>query len=151
MKKKGEILSSILKEFSDCFIFLHNTRDNGVVKRILNEGFIFENQLARSTDSINPDEPVEIEYFLLQRKDYGPFTIVIAIPKIIYDNYSSESAMNEICIEEVLTISRPVIGDNDEMIYTIAPEHILGYFNLLTNEFSRNPKWDPAFERRRSA
>jgi hypothetical protein len=145
MKNKGEILAALLKEFIDCHILLHNTRELPVVEKILTEGFIFENQLARSTDSINPDKPVETEYFLLQRKDYGPFTIVIAIPSTTYENYSCLSVLKDVCIEEVLTISQPRLGENDELIYTIPPEHILGYFNLITDNFYRNPGWDRMF------
>ena len=71
--------------FKNCYFFLHNTREFRVVENIMNEGFIFENQLVHSTDSVNPNEPIEITYFLFQRKDYGPYTIIIAIPKITYE------------------------------------------------------------------
>ena len=81
MKNKGEILASVLKNFRNCYFFLHNTREFSVVENIMNDGFIFENQLVHSTDRVNPNEPIEITYFLFQRKDYGPYTVVIAIPK----------------------------------------------------------------------
>ena len=92
-----------------------------------------------------PNEPIEITYFLFQRKDYGPYTIVIAIPKITYENYSAISAKNEVGIEEVITITEPYYGDNDELMYTVSPKHILGYFNNETSEFFQNRNWDPFF------
>jgi hypothetical protein len=145
MKSKGEILASILIDFRNCYFFLHNTREPGVVEKILRDGFIFENQLVQSTDRVNPHEPIEITYFLFQRKDYGPFTIAIAIPKNTYDNYSEVSVKNDVNIEEVITITEPYPGENDEMIYRVSPKHILGYFNNETSEFFQNSNWDPFY------
>ena len=145
MKNKGEILSTILKDYNDCYIFLHNTREFTVVESIINDGFIFESQLSHSTDSVNPNDPIEITYFLFQRKEYGHFTIIIAIPKTIYDIYTAVSNTDDIDIEEVMSITDPYIGDNDEFVYTLPPEHVLGYFNIITNEFIKNKNWNPGF------
>ena len=145
MKNKGDILASKLKSFKDCFFFLHNTKEFDTVESIMNDGFTFESQLPHSTDRVNPNEPIEITYFLFQRKDYGSYTMIIAFPKTIYDTYSNESNKNDIGIEEVLTITEPYYGDNDELIYTVSPKHILGYFNTKTAEFYQNKNWDPFF------
>jgi len=145
MKNKGEILASILKNFKDCYFFLHNTKEFNIVESIMNEGFVFESQLPHSTDRVNPNEPIEVTYFLFQRKDYGSYTIIIAIPRIIYEIYSGSSNKNDIGMEEVLTITEPYYGDNDELIYTMSPKHILGYFNIKTSEFYQNRNWDPFF------
>jgi hypothetical protein len=145
MKNKGEILALILNNFKDCCFFLHNTKEFDIVENIMNEGFIFESQLAHSTDRVNPNEHIEVTYFLFQRKDYGSFTIIIAIPKVIYEIYTGVSNKKDVGIEEVLTICDPYYGDNDELIYTLSPKHILGYFNLKTSEFYQNRNWDPFF------
>ena len=145
MKNKGELLASILRNFKDCYFFLHNTREFNTVECIMNEGFIFESQLPHSTDRVNPNEPIEIAYFLLQRKDYGSYTIIIAIPKVTHEIYTRLSKNNDVCIEDVMTITDPYYGDNDELIYTLSPKHILGYFNLKTSEFYQNRNWDPFF------
>ena len=145
MKNKGELLASILKNFKDCCFFLHNTKEFDVVENIMNEGFIFERQLAHSTDRVNPNEPIEISYFLVQRKDYGSFTVIIAIPKVIYESYTGVSNKKDICIEELMTVTDPYWGDNDELMYMLSPKHILGYFNIKTSEFYQNRNWDPFF------
>jgi hypothetical protein len=145
MKNKGEILAAILLNFKDCYFFLHNTKELSIAESIMNEGFIFESQLPHSTDRVNPNEPIEVTYFLFQRKDYGSYTMIIAIPKIIYEIYSAVSNNYDIGIEEVLTITDPYYGDNDELIYTVSPKHILGYFNIKTTEFYQNRNWDPFF------
>ena len=145
MKNKGEILAEILKNFKNCYFFLHNTKEISIVENVMNEGFIFESQLPHSTDRVNPNESIEITYFLFQRKDYGLYTIIIAIPKNIYEIYSDVSNKNDVGIEEVLTITEPFFSDNDELTYTISPKHILGYFDLKTCEFNKNKNWDPQF------
>lgn len=145
MKNKGEILASVLKNFRDCYFFLHNTKEFSVVESIMNEGFVFESQLPHSTDRVNPNETIEVTYFLFQRKDYGSYTIIIAIPKATYESYSAASNKDDIGIEEVLTVTDPYFGDNDELIYTVSPKHILGYFNIKTAEFYQNRNWDPFF------
>jgi hypothetical protein len=145
MKNKGEILAEILRNFSDCSFFLHNTKEFDVVEKIMNEGFIFESQLSHSTDHVNPAESVEVSYFLFQRKDYGLFTIIVAMPKETYDYYTSVSNKNGIVVEEVLSITEPYYGDNDELIFTLSPKHVLGYFNIKTSEFYQNRNWDPFY------
>ena len=145
MKNKGEILASILKNFKDCYFFLHNTREFDIVENIMNEGFSFESQLPHSTDRVNPSEPIEVTYFLFQRKDYGSYTMIIAIPKVTYEMYTAISNKKDVGIEEILSISEPFYGDNDEFIYTVSPKHVLGYFNIKTSEFYQNRNWDPFF------
>lgn len=145
MKNKGEILAGILNSHGNCYFFLHNTKEKGIAEKILREGFVFENQLPHSSDRVNPNEPIEITYFLFQRKDYGSFTIIIAIPKKTYDFYTRLSNDYDTGIEEVVTITEPYIGDNDELIYRISPKHILGYFNIKSGEFVKNLVWDPHF------
>lgn len=143
MKNKGEILAGMLNEYSNCYFFLHNTKEKSVADKILKEGFIFENQLPHSTDRVNPNEPIEVTYFLFQRKDYGTYTIIIAFPKSTYEKYTIISNQFDVGIEEVISINKPFYGDNDELIYTVSPKHILGYFNNKTGELTLNEEWDP--------
>lgn len=145
MKNKGELLTTILKNFSDCCFFLHNTKEFDVVESIMNDGFIFENQLSYSTDRVNPADSIEVSYFLFQRKDYGSFTIIICIPKITFDFYTAISNKNGVEIEEIITITQPGYGENDELVFTLSPKHVLGYFNIKTSEFYQNHNWDPYF------
>ena len=145
MKNKGEILAAILKNFSDCSFFLHNTKEFDIVEKIMNEGFIFESQLSHSTDRVNPTDPIEVTYFLFQRKDYGMFTIIVAMPKETFDFYTAVSNKNGTIVEEVLSITNPYYGDNDELIFTLSPKHVLGYFNIKTSEFYQNRNWDPFY------
>jgi hypothetical protein len=55
------------------------------------------------------------------------------------------SNKKDVAIEEVLTVADPFYGDNDELMYTLSPKHILGYFNVKTSEFYQNRNWDPFY------
>ncbi|MFO7573636.1 MAG: hypothetical protein R6W67_00575 [Bacteroidales bacterium] len=145
MKQKADILHSILRRFDDCIVFLHNTRKEEIAVKILFEGFVFENQFSHTSDRINPDEQIEIAYFLFQRKDYGPYTIVIAIPKTVYSLYTRYSNQLHLSIEELMSKEKPFMSDNDELVYCLPPEHIAGYFNNETNEFRENPKYNSGY------
>jgi hypothetical protein len=146
MKNKGEELAAILTNFGNCCFFLHNTKEITVAEKIISDGFIFENQLPHSTDRVNPKETIEITYFLFQRKDYGTYTMIIAIPKNTYEKYTRISNEIDVDIEEVMSAADPWKGDNDEPVYRIPPAHILGYFNNKTGEFRENISWDPLFD-----
>ena len=116
MKNNGEILADILKESGDCYFFLHNTKELRIVKKIMEEGLIFESRLLHTADSVNPSRPVEISYFLIERKEYGNFTVVIAIPLKIFETYTSASENFDTGIEEIMTITDPYYGNNDELV-----------------------------------
>lgn len=145
MKTKSDFLAVLLNDYRNCCVFLHNTKEKEIAEKILREGFIFENQLSHSTDRVNAGEPIEIAYFLFQRKDYGIYSIIIAIPKAIYDLYLQYSIDYEIDIEDVITITQPRLSENDEFLYTISPKHIPGYFNTQTGEFIKNPDYDALY------
>ena len=146
MKNKGEILAAVLSQYGNCYFFLHNTKDKTIADKIMAEGFIYENQIPHSTDRVNPNEPIEVTYFLFLRKDYGAYTMIIAIPKKVYENYTRRSIDMDTTIEEIISIADPFYGDNDELMYTLPPEHILGYYNNISGEFQKNKKWDPDFD-----
>lgn len=145
MRTKGDFLSVILNDYLNCTVFLHNTKEKEIADKILKDGFIFENQLPHSTDRVNPGEPIEISYFLFQRKDYGIYSIIIAIPKPVYELYVQYSILYEIGLEEVLTITPPRLSDNDELLFTISPKHISGYFNTHTGELVNNEAYDSGY------
>jgi len=143
MKASGEKLAKILACDSGCVIFLHNTRTEAVANKIMVEGFTFQNQLYYSTDRINPNDAVEISYFLVERKDYGDFTIIIEISRNLYIKLCSLAEESGHHFEDILSITVPFMGDDDEYIYTISPHYIKGYFNNKTGVMTPNPGFDP--------
>lgn len=151
MKSQGEKLALYLREFADCIVLLHTTRDKKIAEAILSEGFIYESQLSHSTDRVAPSEPVEIVYFLFQRKEYGTYTIVIAIPRRTYEYYTRIAMEKDIMLEEVLAVEEARLNDNEELSYRLNPKHIAGYFDMSTGEFVHNALYDPLFRSERFA
>ena len=145
MRNKGEILAEILSNYSDCYIFLHNTKKESVVRSILDNGFICESQLSNTTDRVNPLEPIEVSYFFYQRKDYGEYTIIIAIHKNVYDLYLLTSRKKGIPLEEAMSAKKPYLSENEELVFKLPREHILGYFDGFKNRLVKNPEWNPEF------
>lgn len=146
MSTAGEILTQILSKDTDCILFLHNTKIEETARKIQTEGFSFEEQLAYSTDRVNPKDSVEINYFMVERKEYGIFTIIIQIDKELFKKYNYLAESADIHFEELFTIKEPVLSDNDEYVYLLSPHYIKGYFNNKTGELISNPLFDPRFE-----
>lgn len=146
MVKTGERLKDLLSDNHKSIVLLHNTDSLIKAKNILNNGFKFENQLTYSTDRVNPLDAVEINYFLVERKEYGDFTIIIEINKKIIEQYSALAESANITIEEILTIEEPVLSENDEYVYNISNYYIKAIFNNKTSEVHINPVFDSMFD-----
>jgi len=146
MSIAGDKLSDILSGDYNCILFLHNTNKKDIAQKILKDGFCFEDQLAYSTDRINPRDAIEINYFLVERKEYGYYTIIIEINKKLFKQYNKLAEVSGLHFEEILTITTPVLSENDEFIYTLSPHYIKGYFNNQTGELTPNSVFDPDYD-----
>ncbi|MFO7852226.1 MAG: hypothetical protein ACQERS_09060 [Bacteroidota bacterium] len=142
----GNILASILARDTDRILFLHNTRDEDTAREIMNKGFQFEEQLTYSSDRINPKDIVEINYFLVERKEYGKYTVIIEIDKALHRKYLKLIDNSDIHFEEILTITMPVLSENDENIYTLSHHYVKGYLDIMTGKFIENKDFNPAYE-----
>lgn len=146
MSKSGDNLSSLLNKDNSCIVMLHNTGSLEKAKKILTGGFRFESQLTYSTDRVNPQDVVEINYFLVERKEYGDYTIVIEISKKLFTQYSRLAETSDLNLEDIISVDEPHLSDNDEYIYTLAHYYIKCVFNNKTGEVLHNPVFDPSFD-----
>jgi len=142
----GEILTSIISKDINRVVFLHNTREEKTAREIVSRGFQFEEQLAYSTDQVNQKDPVEINYFLVHRKEYGKYTVIIEIDKDLFKKYSSMAEKSDLHFEELLTVTPPVLSDNDEYIYTLSYYYIKGYCDNTSGKFVENKDFNPGYE-----
>lgn len=145
IRSKSEKLASVLNKIEGCYFFLHNTSERETAGKILEEGFIFESQLSHSTDLINPSDPVELTYFFLQRKEYGHYTIIIAISKQSFREYTIIAQEKNTIIEEIMSICEPILSENEEFVYKLSHKHVLGFYDVIKEEFITNQSWDPSF------
>jgi hypothetical protein len=145
MQKTGDKLSHLLSRDDSCIVLLHNTDSIARAKNIMSDRFRFESQLTYSTDRINPKDQVEINYFLVERKEYGDYTIVIEIDKKLFRQYSHLAESSEVNLEDILSYEEPYINDNDEYVYLLSHYYIKCIFNNKTGEVKMNPVFDPLF------
>ena len=142
----GDILANILSEDISSIIFLHNTRNEEIARCILKKGFQFEEQLAYSADRVNAGDAVEINYFLVERKEYGKYTIIIEIDKELFRKYNYLAERSDMHLEDLITVTAPELSDNDEYIYTLAHYYIKGYLDNNTGKFYENKEFNPSWE-----
>ena len=140
---------SYLQEFLGLEInmskFIHQTPTQKLAEQIINEGFEFENHLMHTTDQVSGFDLVELNYFLMIRRDYGQFTIVIVIADELI-NYLIQIIKNtNIHYSEILSKTLPMCNSEDTPIYILPEQFIKGYFNQITLERILNPKFDPYY------
>ena len=140
---------SYLQEFLGLEInmskFIHQTPTQKLAEQIINEGFEFENHLMHTTDQVSGFDLVELNYFLMIRRDYGQFTIVIVIADELI-NYLIQIIKNtNIHYSEILSKTLPMCKSEGTPFYTLPEQFIKGYFNQITLERILNPKFDPHY------
>ncbi len=145
MRKTGDKLSQLITKDNSSIVLLHNTNSIDNARNIMIKGFKFESQLTYSTDRINPKDQVEINYFLVERKEYGDYTIVMEINKKLFKQYSQLAESSELNLEDIITIEEPYLSDNDEYVYLLSHYYVKCIFNNKTGEVYMNPVFDPAF------
>ena len=125
--------------------FIHQTPTQELAEQILNEGFEFENHLMHTTDQVSGFDLVELNYFLMIRRDYGQFTIVIVIADELIDYLIQITKDTNIHYSEILSKTLPIFRSEDTPFYTLPEQLIKGYFNQITLERIFNPKFDPHY------
>lgn len=126
-------------------VFLHNTSTEELAARIVSEGFRFVNHLNYSCDQVSPGDLVQIRYFTIIRRSYGPFTLVIGIGKNLIDDYSRRLQGTSYHFSEVMTACPPALNDDGEPVYRLPPHFIKGYYHQPTGRCVFNPSFDPLF------
>ena len=134
-----EQLQKVIECSSEVVTFLHNTNSSETAQRILSEGFEFQSHLDYTSDVVSAKDPVTIKYFTIVRQAYGKFTMVIQIGKDLIEEYSSLLEDLPHHFSEILTVKEPYVGNEEDLIYCLAPHFIKGYVNSETAEFYANP------------
>lgn len=144
MSSAYENLTRPLKSSNTKLItFFHNTHSREIAKKILREGFIFESQLSYSTDRLNPLDTVEVNYFFMIRKEYGPYTLVIQIDKKNFEDIYGHLRTSDLQYEDIISKYEPQLSDNDENLYTLPEQYIRGYYDQQKHVFVANPRFKP--------
>ncbi len=128
----------------DVYIHLHNTFTEETAQAILNEGFKFVKSLDYTTDHVTNSSDEEINYFILKRKYYGKFTIVIQIGIEISKFYTTLHKEKEKVLKELVFSEKSNETNEDDLNYHLLnKQFIKGYYIHETREGVYSPFFDP--------
>lgn len=147
MMLEKKYMDFVIPETGGLLNYTHKTKTESIANQIMKQGFEFVDSLQKTTDSVTAD-PVHLQYWHNLRERYGSYTIVISISKAILDHYIlklNKKKQNQVAVEQLLTIKKPWIDDNDEEVYTLPPEFIKGWFNHKTGIIVNNPIHNPNY------
>ena len=125
--------------------FLHSTPTREFAEEIMTNGFVFENHLMHTTDQISGYDLVELNYFLMIRKNYGHFTVVIEISDKLIVEFTKRLRSYNYHFSEALTKNPPWFNEDENPVYTLPEQFVRGYFDQLTMEKIYNPKFNPYY------
>jgi len=129
IKSKAKILERIYDtkiNGKPLYTYLHTTNED-VCKKILENGFEFY-EFTKTVDEISNDIDT-FNYKLGLRIPYGNFTVIIQTLKPVVNG-------------EDVTIKEPFIGEEGDLIFTLSPNHVKGYFNNKNGEFVENSNFE---------
>jgi len=128
-------------------IFVHYTKDEGIARKIFEEGFKFVDSFEKTAEQIINDT-VDLTYKHNIRKYYGKYIIVICISNDIYNHYDNEiKKLNKhfAQVEQMLTEIPPCFNDNQDEVFTLSKHFIKGYVNYETGVIELNRGFNPNF------
>lgn len=126
--------------------YLHNTSEREVAETIMREGFQYRGYLENTSDFISGVDLIQLKYFRQIRGIYGNFTVVLQIAKKLADIYTEKLKDSPFHFTEVLIKEEPFENNDCEMVYTLPPQYVKGYFIQDTGEVVKNPVFDPYFD-----
>ncbi|MDA3890147.1 MAG: hypothetical protein PF517_00630 [Salinivirgaceae bacterium] len=139
-------LLSAIETDQNVITFLHNTKTKESANNIIEKGFKFQSHLDYTTDVVSPKDPVTVKYFTIVRQAYGEFTIIMQISKSLIESYSELLEDISHHFSEILSINKPYLGPEDDLIYCLAPHFIKGYVEAEMGNFIQNPNFNPSLK-----
>ena len=139
---ESSILDFIFEGEKDLRIYLHYTMEVDVAEQILKQGFHFRYSFYKTADRIINDK-LDLVYKHNRNKPYGTQVIIIAIGKMIFNNYQEEirkKPLSEVVVEQLLTENPPFTDENGDLVFTLSNRFIKGYINYETGAIKTNPE-----------
>ncbi|UCG27709.1 MAG: hypothetical protein JSV24_12185 [Bacteroidales bacterium] len=144
-EEKLKIFQAFIGLEMDISKFIHTTPTRQYAEEIIENGFEFENHLMHTTDQVSGFDLVELNYFLMIRRNYGHFTLVIEIADILIIDYTRRLRACNCHFSEALSKNPPRYNDDDNPVYTLPEQFIKGFFDQETSERVYNPLFDPYY------
>ncbi len=142
-----QIISYIFENKEDRKVFLHYTREEEVARNILKEGFRFKYSFYKTADKVFKDK-LYLIYKHNHNKYFGKYVVVISFSRDLYDLYAKKLkkiALPGTAVEQVLTEVTTFMDDDEEVVYTLSPRFLKGFFNYEDGTIVENPGFDPDY------
>ncbi len=144
-EEKLKFLKAFIGQEMDISKFIHTTPSRTVAEKILANGFEFENHLMHTTDQVSGFDLVELNYFILIRRNYGHFIVVIEIADKLIIEFTKQLQSFNFHFSEAFSKYPPRFNEDENPVYTLPEQFIKGYFDQQTLEKKYNPVFDPHF------
>jgi len=144
-EEKLKSLQEFIGQEMDISKFIHTTPSRKFAEEIITNGFKFENHLMHTTDQVSGFDLVELNYFILIRRNYGHFILVIEISDELIIEFTKQLQSFNFHFSEALSKYPPDFNEDENPVYTLPEQFVKGYFDQQTLEKRYNPVFDPHF------
>ena len=144
-EEKLKIFQEFIGLEMDISKFIHTTPSRQIAEGIIENGLEFENHLMHTTDQVSGFDLVELNYFLMIRRNYGNFTLVIEIADELITDFAKRLRAYNCHFSEALSKYPPTYNEDDNPVYILPEQFIKGYFDQKTSERVYNPVFDPYY------
>ncbi len=144
-----EILSILIPGDENITNYTHRTDNEDVARKIIETGLKFTESFYKTTDIV-VNNPVNLNYISILRKEYGKYVVVISFAKEVIKQYESilfrRLHNNIVEVQQILTETEPELNEDNEEVYTLSRHFIKGYFNEESEKIVYNPDFNPYYE-----
>lgn len=130
---------------TDVIVHLHNTSSLENALNIIEEGFRFAVNLNYTTDMVSQTIPEEIDYFIVKRKFYGTFTIVIHLGIDLMNQYLDRLRADGIHEQKevIFSVLSNEKNDDDHHFHILHRQFIKGFYDQKTKTGYTSPFYAP--------
>ncbi|MCD6495994.1 MAG: hypothetical protein J7K54_01865 [Candidatus Aenigmarchaeota archaeon] len=141
------VIDNIKDDTEGAVTFLHNTANEDAVNSIINDGFLYADNLHTTADRFTRLDDISMSRWEQERNFYGPYTVVIQISNETYEKLMNNKkyAEKQLLPEHLLSVEREFNKDEGEFVYRLPNKFVKGYINRETGEFHPNPDFDPSY------
>ncbi len=130
---------------TDVIIRLHNTNTIDNALNIVDEGFRFVSSLDYTTDPLSYNVIEEIDYFIVKRKFYGNYTVIMHLGGDLMQRYLEKMRAVGIHEQKELIFSQITeeMNEDGQNINILHRQFVKGFYDQKTKVGFLSPYFDP--------
>jgi hypothetical protein len=130
---------------TDVLIRLHNTNTVENALNIVDEGFRFVSSLDYTTDTLSYRVNEEIDYFIVKRRFYGDYTMIIHSGLALMQRYLEKMRAAKVFEPKEMIFSKMTdeINEDDRHIHILNRQFVKGFYDQKLKAGFLSPYFDP--------